>query len=773
MAKDTNRILDETIGAFKRLKDEVKAYKDELATLKVGTEEWNAAAEKLRNAQKQVDAINKSAKGTLVDYNNAQQNSINYLKERIKLLTQERNAMDMDSKEYKKATAELKELNDKLRDAQTSAGDWKANVGNYAQSIGSAFTELGTAATGLSGNIGGLNAGLLKLASNPVGAVIAAVAGGVSLLANGIKSSEENTNKWNEAMIPLKTIVVMVQNEVQKLAGKFADWVISLRQNETAIKVVHTALKVLVTIFEDTKVRIQNLISALGQVKEGFSNAFDKAKGWVEGVANKFPNLTEKIGNAGRAIKEKIYDAMVNLIGLNDKIASSWIGKLLGLKTSQQIKEIGNAAEETTEKIEEEFKTTEQEVTRTTKASNALAATLRGLGVQAANLSNEVKDLSAQYAEALEAKDYEKAQDILNKKKEKEIELAKTQAAMAQANYNVIKQQNALTQSSTEDLNAENDALIAVINSQGALADVTRQNATEQKKLNSLMESEKKKEQAEALKNAVAELNIELNKYTQNYQSAISIEAPERPDIFTYGNTDSYYDQIKENAQIEYDAYATMTEQKIAKLQEWLDEQRAAGIEEKDLSSQVIELEKLKGEAAAGYPQQYKKMIDTQNKADKERAKTLKVLQKNELKGYVDLFDGISGLFEQDSIAYKATAVAKAIVSTYLAASESFANAGGAPWGFIPMAASIAAGLAQVKQILSVNAKGETSAPSAASSTPSVAEPVMVESQPFTYTRTAQTFEEEEQLNQPLFVSVTDINNVQNRVRVTEEESSF
>lgn len=773
MAQDTNRILDETIGAFKRLKDEVKAYKDELATLKVGTEEWNAAAEKLRNAQKQVDAINKSAKGTLVDYNNAQQNSINYLKERIKLLTQERNAMDMDSKEYKKATAELKELNDKLRDAQTSAGDWKANVGNYAQNIGSAFTELGTAATGLSGNIGGLNAGLLKLASNPVGAVIAAVAGGVTLLANGIKSSEENTNKWNEAMIPLKTIVVMVQNEVQKLAGKFADWVISLRQNETAIKVVHTALKVLVTIFEDTKVRIQNLISALGQVKEGFSNAFDKAKGWVEGVANKFPNLTEKIGNAGRAIKEKIYDAMVNLIGLNDKIASSWIGKLLGLKTSQQIKEIGNAAEETTEKIEEEFKTTEQEVTRTTKASNALAATLRGLGVQAANLSNEVKDLSAQYAEALEAKDYEKAQDILNKKKEKEIELAKTQAAMAQANYNVIKQQNALTQSSTEDLNAENDALIAVINSQGALADVTRQNATEQKKLNSLMESEKKKEQAEALKNAVAELNIELNKYTQNYQSAISIEAPERPDIFTYGNTDSYYDQIKENAQIEYDAYATMTEQKIAKLQEWLDEQRAAGIEEKDLSSQVIELEKLKGEAAAGYPQQYKKMIDTQNKADKERAKTLKVLQKNELKGYVDLFDGISGLFEQDSIAYKATAVAKAIVSTYLAASESFANAGGAPWGFIPMAASIAAGLAQVKQILSVNAKGETSAPSAASSTPSVAEPVMVESQPFTYTRTAQTFEEEEQLNQPLFVSVTDINNVQNRVRVTEEESSF
>lgn len=122
MAKDTNRIIDETVGAFKRLREEIKAYKDELASTKVGTEEWNKAAEKLCNAQKQVDAINKAAKGTLVDYNNAQQNSINYLKERIKLLNQERNAMDMDSKEYKNATKELKQLNDKLQRGRYKCG---------------------------------------------------------------------------------------------------------------------------------------------------------------------------------------------------------------------------------------------------------------------------------------------------------------------------------------------------------------------------------------------------------------------------------------------------------------------------------------------------------------------------------------------------------------------------------------------------------------------------------------------------------------------------
>jgi hypothetical protein len=224
---------------------------------------------------------------------------------------------------------------------------------------------------------------------------------------------------------------------------------------------------------------------------------------------------------------------------------------------------------------------------------------------------------------------------------------------------------------------------------------------------------------------------------------------------------------------LEYDAYAEMTEAKIAKLEEWLEAQRAAGMEEKDLSSQIIELEKLKGEAAAGYPQQYKKMIDTQNKADKDRAKLLKTLQRNELKGYADLFDSVSGLFEQNTVAYKATATAKALINTYLAATGAFADTPGGPIARgVAMAATIAAGLAQVMAIWKVNPKGETS-PSAASAPVSVAEPVMIESQPFTYTREAQTFEEEDRLNQPMFVSVTDINNVQNRVKVTESESSW
>lgn len=62
---------------------------------------------------------------------------------------------------------------------------------------------------------------------------------------------------------------------------------------------------------------------------------------------------------------------------------------------------------------------------------------------------------------------------------------------------------------------------------------------------------------------------------------------------------------------------------------------------------------------------------------------------------------------------------------------------------------------------------------SAGSAAASVATPTTIDSTPYTYSRTLQTAEEEERLNQPIWVSVTDINNMQNKVKVVDEESSF
>ena len=773
MAKDAKRVVDETIGAFKALKKEIAEYKDQLASLKVGTEEWNKAAEKLRNAQKQVDAINKAAKGTLVDYSKAQANSINALKERIKLLNQERNAMDMNSKEYAEATKELKVLNDQLREAGTSAGDWRANVGNYANSIKDAFADLGSAAGGLTGSIGGLNAGMLKLASNPVGATVLALASAIKFLAEGIKSSEDNTKRWNEVMVPVRALLVTIQQYAQQAADKFLDFAENLRQSEGAGKAIQVVLQVLITAFNQTVQRFKNLGEGIQGIMSSIKEGIDKLKEWAQGLQGTFQPVIDFVDKLAGKVKQSLEPVIDWIIEKYNWLASSDLGKIFHLSTIEQIKksweDAGNAVENFTKKQEEN----ENRVKELTKAENALSATKIGLLQKQASLERELAGYEREYQEAREAKDWDKAQEALNKKKEKEIELAKANVALAQAEYNIIKQKNALADSSAKDKEAEGQALANVTRAQAAYDEAVAKGANEQRAFNKEVEAFTKQKKAEALKESIAELNQELNKLASNYNAAVSsLKTPLKPeggDIDT-SSLDAYYDQINANAQAEYDAYVAMQEAKMAELEKFIEAEKAAG---NQVLAQETELAKLREEQTAGYAAQYKKMNDTVMKSNQDRAKMQLALQKSEMKGYADLFDSVSGLFEQNTIAYKATATAKALINTYLAATSALAETpGGAIAKGVAMAATLAAGLAQVINIWKTNPRGETSVPST-TSTPSIAEPVMEESRPFTYTRTAQTFEEEDRLNQPIYVSVTDINNVQNRVRVVEEESSF
>lgn len=774
MAKDTKRVIDETVGAFKRLKEEVKAYKDELATLTAGSEKWRETAEKLRNAQKQVDAINKAAKGTLTSYNKEQTNSINELKEKIKLLNQERNAMDMNSKEYKEATAELKQLNDKLREAGTSAGDWKANVGNYAESIKDAFGQLGGAATGLSGNMGMLNASMLKLASNPIGAVVLALVGAIKFLAEGIKSSEENTNKWNEAMVPVKTILTMIQKAAQDAASKFTDFVLSLQKSETAGKVIQGVLTVIITMFNQTVTRLKNLKEGIVGIFNDVKDAVERFKEWGKGLQKTFEPVTEFVGNIYDNLKKKLTPVIDWIVEQYNWLAKTNVGKIFGLQTIEQLKKNFDDAKESTKEFVEEYKETEKGVRRVTKAENELGAALRGLTIQRAELNNELKEAQADYAEAVEQKDWEKAQEALNKVREKSIKLAETEVAMRKAELGVIRQQNALSGSTAEAKMAEANAIAAVKDAEAGLSEARRNSAKQQDEYNKKVAADTQQKKAKELAEAVKVLNAALKELDTNYNNTVkTLETPIAPEgaEIDKDSLNAYYDAIKANNDAEYQAYVEMTEAKIAELERFIEIQKAAN---QDTTTQELQLAALRKEQAEGYVQQYKKMIDSNTKADKNRNKALKTLQKSELQGYADLFDSVSGLFEENTVAYKATATAKALINTYLAATSALAETpGGAIAKGVAMAATLAAGIAQVIQIWKTNPKGESSVPSANSNTPAVAQPSLAETTPYTYTRTLQTSEEEDALNQPIWVSVQEINRVQERVRVTDQESTF
>ena len=90
---------------------------------------------------------------------------------------------------------------------------------------------------------------------------------------------------------------------------------------------------------------------------------------------------------------------------------------------------------------------------------------------------------------------------------------------------------------------------------------------------------------------------------------------------------------------------------------------------------------------------------------------------------------------------------------------------GMATMGAANMAAAIGGYISNVKSI-----KGEESGGGAAAA---VAAPAQIDTTAYTYTRQLQTQEEEDALNKPIWVSVSDIERALNRVKVREEESTF
>lgn len=775
MAKDSKRVLDQTIGAFKELKEQVKAYKDELATLEVGSEQWTQTAQKLANAQKQVDAINKAAKGTLVSYDKEQANSINQLKELIKLKNQERNAMDMNSKEYKEATKELKELNDKLREAGTSAGDWRANVGNYAGSIKDAFGELGSAAQGLSGNMLGLNTSMLKLAGNPVGAAILAITTAISALAKGIKSSEENTNRWNAVLSPLKATMTVLERALQNMASKFLDFAESLRSSETAGKVIQGVLTAIMTIVNQTVTRITNLRDGIKGAMNTMKPYVEKLMEWGGKLKESLSPVTEFVSNVYDSIRQKLNPVIDWIVEKYNQLARTNMGKILGLQEIEQVRASFEKAKEQVKDFTEEVNTVTQSYDKIARMEAALLQQRRASAAAQAKLQNEIADAQEKYQEAVNNKDWVTAQEQLNVIGEKNKKLAEERISLAAAEYNLIKAKNALSDSDTKALDEEAAAYTNLVSAQGGLAESNRTLLRQQKQLNSQMEADKKAKEAEALAKAVKELNAELKNFDSEYANTLAKLkdpiAPEGAEIDTT-SLNAYYDSIRANNDAEYQAYVELTEKKIAELERFIEVQKAAG---QDVTTQELQLAALRKEQAEGYVKQYQKMIDSNNDADKKRAKALTALQRSEIKGYADLFDSVSGMFEQNTIAYKATATAKALINTYLAATGAFADTPGGPVARgVAMAATLAAGLAQVIQIWKTDIKNP-SVNAGGSTTPAVAEPAVMESQPFTYSRQVQTQEEEDLINnpQPIWVSVEDIADKMSTRASVREESRF
>lgn len=174
------------------------------------------------------------------------------------------------------------------------------------------------------------------------------------------------------------------------------------------------------------------------------------------------------------------------------------------------------------------------------------------------------------------------------------------------------------------------------------------------------------------------------------------------------------------------------------------------------------------------------KLFKQEKKAKEARQKLQEEEKKARTALAVDMFAQIMGstaqLFEENTVAHKAFAIAEATISTFSAAAKSFDQLGGWPLGLVGIASSIAAGLVLVKKIMSVDTSGKNTNVALPSAPAIVNAPAVVQEVPLTRTQldTAQELRLNSSIqDQRVYVVYSDIEGAGKRVDVQRAESSF
>lgn len=243
--------IDAARDAEKNLKKQLKdgeisrqQYNEEMAASKIAIADYNDA----------IRIINKTVQNQ-IKQEKEQEGSLKALRAELSNLTAEYDALS--EAERKGARGEelkksINEVTDALKDGEEETQRYYRNVGNYEEAIKSAVSsnipfigtliqtqdEMGSVKAGAvaaGAAVKNFSKTLLALLANPIVAILTAISVVVMAVAKGIKSSEENTSRWNVVLAPLKMALDAVGKVLQIVAsgilsvveagGKMMGWI--------------------------------------------------------------------------------------------------------------------------------------------------------------------------------------------------------------------------------------------------------------------------------------------------------------------------------------------------------------------------------------------------------------------------------------------------------------------------------------------------------------------------------------------------------------------
>lgn len=243
--------IDAARDAEKNLKKQLKdgeisrqQYNEEIAASKIAIADYNDA----------IRIINKTVQNQ-IKQEKEQEGSLKALRAELSNLTAEYDALS--EAERKGASGEelknkINEVTDALKGGEEETQRYYRNVGNYEEAIKSAVSSnipfIGTliqtqdemrsvkaGAVAAGAAVKNFSKTLLALLANPIVAILTAISVVIMAVAKGIKSSEENTSRWNAVLAPLKMALDAVGKVLQIVAsgilsvveagGKMMGWI--------------------------------------------------------------------------------------------------------------------------------------------------------------------------------------------------------------------------------------------------------------------------------------------------------------------------------------------------------------------------------------------------------------------------------------------------------------------------------------------------------------------------------------------------------------------
>lgn len=243
--------IDAARDAEKSLK---KQLKDGEISRQQYNEEMAASKAYIADCNDSIRIITKTMQNQ-IKQEKEQEGSLRSLRAELSNLTSEYDAMS--EAERKSARGEelknkINEVTDALKGGEEETQRYYRNVGNYEEAIKNAVSsnipfigtliqtqdEMGSVKAGAvaaGAAVKNFSKTLLSLLANPIVAILTAISVVIMAVAKGIKSSEENTSRWNVVLAPLKMALDAVGKVLQIVAsgilsvveagGKMMSWI--------------------------------------------------------------------------------------------------------------------------------------------------------------------------------------------------------------------------------------------------------------------------------------------------------------------------------------------------------------------------------------------------------------------------------------------------------------------------------------------------------------------------------------------------------------------